>query len=844
MLLLLAFSALGPIGQTPLPPYKRIETTQIFQQFGDPRYTVKGNHLFVSANYSCTSYAMPGGRVEWQFKCPVHEAPGALANENGSIYVTTGQYGSELPGHLFCLDSATGKVRWSLPRTGDTSPIDVRSGIAYLGMKSMSLSAIDLRTHKALWNHAFPKPPDRDSFGSGQVTTVTASGGAVVVNVGNVTYGLTKKSGQGIWKQENSYVFHSNIVVYNGIACVPSESGICGISVNTGRLLWRSEAVQSEFTVVIGHIFVVLGRGKVDGISPTSGKVLWTHVVGPEGMSGGNQFESVVANTVFVRGMDNAAIYHASGKELWSAPSNLAYPPPVWTDGTTLVTFDGARINSYVHSKELPLPTDPKTRRALAIKMMSAFDSLDDTEKKRLIDLGSEAFRPVLSGFIAACHAYDAKPDGETSMSLYDRYHSIGEVLNALAKVADTDALIGALTLEKKAKTAKPELLTLLSQVGDPKVVTPYFLKEIEGSKTPGFEMYESNTFVARQYIVNSSDPRAVAFMLKQLRDPHGDPTLRKEGYVNLARTGGVEGLRTVLAMRNHRKLLRPLSERVTTGYLNAGEFGTTTKVLAEKSDAQGRRWGLLQSGVLGDAGDLWLAEKVDGKWSRALFSGVSIASDRRGRKSEGSEPTISGKTAKDLVAGAWFDVLVNNPEISQDSDSDGLTDLEEKRLGTDPLKADIDGDGDNDGVDPWPNATGEAKSDTEKVLAAVFEARYHFDLSEGPAIVEMPRELLPFEMPGRIGPTLWGSGGQKDQFVELQKHYNRGVGLIGFHADRETKGTNWESNLMTWNKDRTEAALIISTYFGGLNGTGYRAVVRKFGEDWVVVSMVMAYVS
>jgi outer membrane protein assembly factor BamB len=787
---------------------------------------------------------MPGGRVEWQFKCPVHEAPGALANENGSIYVTTGQYGTDSSGHFICLDSATGKARWSLPRTGDASPIDVQNGIAYLGMKPTTLSAIDLNTRKVRWTHAFPKSSDRDAFGSGQVTTVTASGGAVVVNVGNVTYGLTKKSGQRIWKQEGSYVFHSNIVVYNGIACVPSESGICGISVNTGRLLWRSEAVQSEFTVVIGDIFVVLGRGKVDGISPTSGKVLWTHIVGPEGMSGGNQFESVVANTVFVRGMDNAAIYNASGKELWSAPSKLAYPPPVWTDGTTLVTFDGARINSYIHSKQSPLPTDPAAKQALAIKMMLAFDTLDDIEKKRLIDIGPEAFRPVLKGFIAACHAYDAKGEGQTSMSLYERYHAIGEVLNALAKSADTNALVGALTEEKKASAAKPELLALLSQVGDPKVVTPYFLKEIEGFKTPGFEMYESNTYVARQYIVNSTDPRAVAFMLKQLKDPHGDPTLRFEGYINLARTGGVEGLRTVLSMRNHRQLLRPLSDRVTTGYLDAGEFGTATKVVAEKTDPLGRRWGLLQSGVLGNAGDLWLAEKVDGRWIHALFSGVSITSDRRGRKAEGAEPTIGGKTAKQLVAGSWFDVLVNNPEISRDSDGDGLTDLEEKRLGTDPLKADMDADGDNDGVDPWPNAKGEAKTDIEKVLAAAFEARHHFDANEGPAIVDMPKEMSSFEMPGRRGPTFWRSDRQKDSFTELQKNYNSGVGLIGFHADRETKAGNWESKLMTWNSDRTEATLIISTYFGGLNGTGYRAVVRKFGEDWVVVSMVMAYVS
>jgi hypothetical protein len=36
----------------------------------------------------------------------------------------------------------------------------------------------------------------------------------------------------------------------------------------------------------------------------------------------------------------------------------------------------------------------------------------------------------------------------------------------------------------------------------------------------------------------------------------------------------------------------------------------------------------------------------------------------------------------------------------------------------------------------------------------------------------------------------------------------------------------------------------MISTYYGGLNGSGYRVVVRKFGDQWLPVELKMEYVS
>ena len=58
----------------------------------------------------------------------------------------------------------------------------------------------------------------------------------------------------------------------------------------------------------------------------------------------------------------------------------------------------------------------------------------------------------------------------------------------------------------------------------------PFFLKELE-APTPQFEMYESSTYVARQYIASSDHPSAVKYMISLLKNPKADRTQRFEAY-------------------------------------------------------------------------------------------------------------------------------------------------------------------------------------------------------------------------------------------------------------------------------------------------------------------------
>lgn len=826
-------------GQPPAPPYVREKTVAVFESSYEPSRCVEGSVFYTTNGSLCAAYDLPSLKRRWSFPIPGSERGGRLAVAAGVVYLATEPEGGT--SHLHALDGSTGRVRWKLRRSGQASPIAVDRSTLYLGTDRLTLSAVDLKTRAHRWNHAFPNSKDRP--GGGGIDWVSVVDGRLLINCNAVTFCLSAATGKELWRQQESYVFQAGLPVVGGIAAVPAGGGTVGRELRSGTVRWRAPNVNlQDGAGVLGRAFVGIGGGRLRALDARSGRLLWSKSVGPGDTSGGNQYVSVLGQRIYARGLDRAVVLTGSGGEIQSGSAELAIAEPVWSDSTTLVSFDGLRLLKYRHGKEVPLPAAAAERRRKAADLVRRFDSLDDREIARLTALGADAFEPVLAALRTTCAAHDRKGENADTYPLYQKYHALAQVLRKITTRRHTGALVAALQKEQKGSSARPVLLSLAAEVGDPAVVTPYFLEALRGVKTPGYELYESETYVARRYVVRSRDPRAVEFLLQQLQDAKSDPVLRLEAYLHVAGSGNPEAVRAVLSQRSQRTLLPPLEERVLSGVLHAGEFGARTRVLSEKGDAQGRTWGLLTSGVLGSSGDLWLAEKVGSEWKHVLFTGVSTAGISPWAKPAPPEPRIGGKTGKQLPEGDWLAVLRDNPDLRRDTDEDGLTDLVERRLGTDPKRRDTDEDGDPDGVDPWPNAPARALSDEEQVYAAVYEARFHSNESAGPAILFAPEKLKPFEMPGRSGPTVWTSEAENRRWSHpLEHHYGQGIGFIQFEpADRE----GGAREAIRWNRERTEATVGISVYYGGLNGSGYRATVRKIGSNWVVVSMERTYVS
>ncbi len=156
----------------------------------------------------------------------------------------------------------------------------------------------------------------------------------------------------------------------------------------------------------------------------------------------------------------------------------------------------------------------------------------------------------------------------------------------------------------------------------------------------------------------------------------------------------------------------------------------------------------------------LWLDLKRGGSWQKPLYLGIQqyfpfVVASRSGlpmisgdrltlevRIKEIDPESITfppvGLRYKRETGGVYIDAAL--AEVAADRDGDGLTDIEEARLGLDPAKADSDGDGLPDGVDPLPLTAYDAKADPRAAAVAKVILE-HLAGHDAGAIVLAPRE-------------------------------------------------------------------------------------------------------
>jgi hypothetical protein len=143
-------------------------------------------------------------------------------------------------------------------------------------------------------------------------------------------------------------------------------------------------------------------------------------------------------------------------------------------------------------------------------------------------------------------------------------------------------------------------------------------------------------------------------------------------------------------------------------------------------------------------AGGYWIVRSIDrgATWNRPLYTGLRIAQPYEavigstlpmlrddGVRLAVTVTEIDGRTEQETAVDLkWRD-------LERDSDHDGLTDLMEERILTDPNSADTDGDGLPDGVDPLPQvAFRQSSGDAAAIIAAVLEQYYGSEIAENAA--------------------------------------------------------------------------------------------------------------
>jgi len=832
----------------PPPPFQRVSTVMLHDSVRS--VVVEGDTVWFGLTSDVMAFDLKGGRELWTQKLDSSKSADNIALMGGTLVVSSDPEWRETNSMLLAFDARTGKPQWSLPRTGRSSAIGTGNGVIYTSLAPFHISAIDASNGKTRWTAELTERNENSRSDDGELKAVLAVSGRVAVNCGNITYVLEVETGKVIWHDKKSYIFHKLLIATDGVLLLPFEEGTLARELRSGRRLWRNPTVHyGDFAAVFQQWFVLLDNGRLYALNPRDGTTAWSYLMDAKGSSGGWQYGAILGDTLIVRGHQHIGWYDAKGTEIWQGPEETAIRPPIWTDGKSLVCLDGGRLLRYVHSEESEeeeLPRDPLSLLMIAEGLVRDFDKLDAAEIKQLASLGDMAFEPLFNAYLKACAAYNLDISSKDSDGYYRRCSDTGDILTKVVTGRRTPELVAAFR-KSNSKSAERELLIkLLVMHGSPEQVVPLFLESLQNEGGSG-----ENALL--DYIAYSEHPDAVQYMIGQLKDPKARRDRREAAYVNLARIGGKAGLEAVLEERRFRRLLRPLEERLELekvgsekkclSHFEERRKGDQSNLVEERTDEQGRTWGLLQSSVLGSHSDLWIARKVEGHWVEPLFSGVSVQGVTSWAKPRPPEPTVAGKTGNQLAQGAWIDVLPGNSDIARDADGDGLTDLAEQRLGTDPHNKDTDGDGDPDGIDPWPNAAVRELSDAEQVIAAAFEARYHFADGESPAIFFAEEGMKPFEMVGWAGPVIWRSMGEHNKWsLPLEWCYDQGVAFLSFR--KVSEGKDWTTKCIRWNDDHTEAYVLISTYYGGLAGTGYGIKLRKIGQQWVVIWMKMEYIS
>jgi hypothetical protein len=159
--------------------------------------------------------------------------------------------------------------------------------------------------------------------------------------------------------------------------------------------------------------------------------------------------------------------------------------------------------------------------------------------------------------------------------------------------------------------------------------------------------------------------------------------------------------------------------------------------------------------------------------------------------------------------------------EACKDSDGDGWTDIEEKRLGLDPQKADTDGDSIPDGQDVCPNYAPSAKDANDEeveIIQKVVFATYGLSGSRDLLIAGLTEgrevQFRKIQLWGYGGPVLYNPPGNwaKD---------HPGAFCVGWSVKRISE---------------TEAKVDLRDYEGPLASSWQEVFLRKIGRRWVVV--------
>jgi len=447
-----------------------------------------------------------------------------------------------------------------------------------------------------------------------------------------------------------------------------------------------------------------------------------------------------------------------TGRELWRwrPTEGFSIDRLVW-NGDRLVVSDGHHVYGLLPGEPPTLPTDEHERRELArhtLALMRGFESWDAGYAElalRLIRLGKSSVAPLMDGVRARLADVDRRlPAPGEVHSWRDSVDSpLDMALNVLVDIGDVGPVPELARL--LATTGHPEgrrsLAEALIHLGDSRARCVLFAFARDSANQP-VSRRAALYFVCRAAApagapANPSEVELTQYLQSQLQNQAAPRWLRSLACFELLNGRGEQSREMALALFNERRTARLLPRNPILTASSQFEinpktgFPSTIDTKAAFRDARGTRWCAFRSEYLGDHYDIWIAQSKDGKsWSRPTFAISLAAACRKGNFPD--HMSIRCGYYRGRLAVAWrednwrseYRGAPRRSEVAlralyQDADGDGLTDLLERRIGTDARRADTNGNGIPDGQDKNPLYRPHPLSDEEGIYRAAWEALY-----------------------------------------------------------------------------------------------------------------------
>jgi outer membrane protein assembly factor BamB len=667
-------------------------------------------------------------------------------------------------GALVALHESDGTVAWKraivTPEQARSQPRDIclhatdTVGVAMIG--SGKLMGFQLKDGKPLWTYIAPRDASSNPIDGNTYGFALQSGIVYACPDGSELVALNAATGKKRWSWQR-----------NG-SCSPSPAPV---ALNDkillgydGPRLWRS----ADGHVMDWHIDAQKEMRWLDLAEPQS--VL--HEAGKNSilfMKGDS--DPVINGTLRASQTqpyldDLVAFDLSTGRALWRWQPEAGFRiDKLVADSDRLYVSDDNSLRAVIPGPSTQFPTTTNARRMLAQQMASALftprlvktsgntfvlaHDVDETQAElTLIRLGKDSV-PVLLSRVNYLLGDDTNPSFPLDQHAFDR------PLNLLVDIHSPETSVpGLLVALKSAPSSKMRapLVKALIQLGDPRAAPQLFqFAQSAGEPEQEQEREDALCFVCRYGRQAVPQIEVTAYLQRALQNPTTPGWLHAFAMFELLNNRGTSARAAALAAFHIEKRAHLLPPNITLTRVPQSEeshyhrlsegFPTEFEPIATCRDSSGAWWAAFYCDYLNPSpahwsarGHVWFVQSKDGQhWTQPAFGfdgamlGIqSGAADDM--KISCSAGTLHIKALEQVYVNPdKFRTVPHHLDISiadlyRDSDGDGLPDRLEKLIGTDPHKADTNGNGLSDGEDKNPLYVEHKLTDEEAIYQAVIE--------------------------------------------------------------------------------------------------------------------------